>query len=72
MKHMLLAATAAIALAAPAGATELTVASWTAPSHPTQWAGWVPMFETLEAETGGELTFNIVGGGALMGAKETL
>lgn len=72
MKHILLAATAAIALAIPADAAELTVASWTAPSHPTQWAGWVPTFDKLEAETNGDLTFKIVGGGALMGAKETL
>lgn len=72
MKRILLAATAAIALAAPVAATELTVATWTAPSHPTQWAGWEPMFKKLDAETSGDLTFKIVGGGALMGAKETL
>lgn len=75
MKHMFLAASAAFAtaaLAVPVGATELSVATWTAPSHPTQWAGWEPMFAKLSAEKDVDLTFKIVGGGALMGAKESL
>ena len=72
MKHLMLAATAATAIAAPLAAKELTISTWNAPSHPTQWAGWEPMIPAITEATNGELTFKIVGGGALMGAKETL
>ncbi len=72
MKHLMYAATATLALSAPLAAKELVVSTWNAPTHPTQWAGWEPMFPKVTEATGGELTFKIVGGGALMGAKETL
>lgn len=67
-----LAATCAVTLAGSAGAVELTAASWVGPSHPTIRAGYSTYFPAVEKATGGEVTFKLISGGALMSGKETL
>lgn len=63
---------AASLAALPAGAKELTVSSWVAPSHPTISAGYATYFPAVEQATKGEVTFKLISGGALLGGKETL
>lgn len=73
-KRLSLAATAItlVLVATPVNARELTVSSWVAPSHPTISAGYKTYFPAVEKLSGGEVTFKLISGGALLGGKETL
>ncbi|WP_367716006.1 C4-dicarboxylate TRAP transporter substrate-binding protein [Nitratireductor sp. GISD-1A_MAKvit] len=73
MKKTITAAIFALAAStASAAAMELTVSSWVAPSHPTIFAGYETYFPAVAEASSGEVTFNLVSGGALLGGKETL
>ncbi|GGE81486.1 C4-dicarboxylate TRAP transporter substrate-binding protein [Stappia taiwanensis] len=73
MKKTLPIALAGLAtLTTGAMATELTISSWVAPSHPTIFAGYETYFPAVEEATKGEVSFKLVSGGALLGGKETL
>ncbi|WP_029057881.1 C4-dicarboxylate TRAP transporter substrate-binding protein [Stappia stellulata] len=73
MKRTLSAALVGLlASSVSATAFELTVSSWVAPSHPTIFAGYETYFPAVTEASDGEVTFNLVSGGALLGGKETL
>lgn len=73
MKKTITAALLGLAASAvTATASELTVSSWVAPSHPTIFAGYETYFPAVAKATNGEVTFKLVSGGALLGGKETL
>lgn len=73
MKNTITAALLGLAASTvSAAAIELTVSSWVAPSHPTIFAGYETYFPAVAKASGGDVTFNLVSGGALLGGKETL
>lgn len=72
IRNILVASCAMSALAGTAGAVELTAASWVGPSHPTIRAGYSTYFPAVKKATGGDVTFKLISGGALMSGKETL
>ena len=52
--------------------TEIRISSWVAPKHPVNYGGYVPFMEAVEKASGGEISFRLFMGGALLSAKATM
>ncbi len=65
-------ALAAAAVAAPAGAEELSYAHYVSSVHPMVTGGIQPFFERVTEATGGDITWNVYWGGAMGEPKELL
>lgn len=50
----------------------VTTSVWLGPQHPVVSGGYERFVETVEEASGGELDFNLLLGGSLLGARETL
>lgn len=50
----------------------VTTSVWLGPQHPVVSGGYEPFVKTVEEASGGELKFNLLLGGSLLGARETL
>lgn len=62
----------AVALASAQAGTRITISSWVSPKHPVNYGGYVPFIEAVERASGGEISFRLFTGGALLSAKTTL
>ncbi len=52
--------------------TEIRISSWVAPKHPVNYGGYEPFMEAVEKASGGEISFRLFMGGALLSAKATM
>lgn len=52
--------------------TEIRISSWVAPKHPVNYGGYEPFMEAVEQASGGDISFRLFMGGALLSAKATL
>lgn len=52
--------------------TELRISSWVAPQHPVNYGGYEPFMKAVEEASGGDISFRLFMGGALLSAKATM
>lgn len=52
--------------------TEIRISSWVAPKHPVNYGGYEPFMAAVEQASGGDISFRLFMGGALLSAKATL
>ncbi|MBL4873524.1 MAG: C4-dicarboxylate TRAP transporter substrate-binding protein [Rhodobacteraceae bacterium] len=67
-----LASAAFLATSFAASAEEAIFAAWLPPKHPTVIGGAETFTAGVTAESGGAMTFKLITGGALLGAKDTV
>ena len=67
-----LASAAFLATSLAATAKEATFAAWLPPKHPTVAGGAETFTKGVTADSNGEMTFKLITGGALLGAKDTV
>lgn len=67
-----LASAAFLATSLAATAKEATFAAWLPPKHPTVVGGAETFTKGVTADSNGEMTFKLITGGALLGAKDTV
>jgi TRAP-type C4-dicarboxylate transport system substrate-binding protein len=52
--------------------TEIRISSWVSPKHPVNYGGYEPFIEAVEKASGGDISFRLFMGGALLSAKATM